>query len=43
MRRREVDGAAANSPDRVATEVGNDQSLDGELAQHPAVADEVIE
>jgi hypothetical protein len=40
---RVVDGAASNSPDRVATEVGNDQSLDGELAQHPAVADEVIE
>ena len=40
---RVVDGAAANPPDRVATEVGNDQSLDGELAQYPAVADEVIE
>ena len=34
---RVVDGAASNSPDRVAADVGNDQSPDAELAQHLAL------
>ena len=37
MEWRVVDGAASNSPDRVAAEVGNDQSPDAELAQHLAL------
>jgi len=32
---RVVDGAASSSP--VAVDVGNDQSPDAELAQHPAL------
>ena len=40
---RVVDGAASNSPDRVAAEVGNDQSLDAEMAERLARANEVIE
>ena len=40
---RVVDGAASASPDRVAAEVGNDQSPDAETAERLARPDEVIE